>query len=44
MTPNIPIKIIATIETEKLFARHEVLLRKVKQTLDKKEGGKESKK
>ncbi len=31
ITPNIPINLIATIETEKLFANHESLLKKVKQ-------------
>jgi hypothetical protein len=30
ITPNIPINIIATIETERLFASHELLLKKVK--------------
>lgn len=34
VTPNIPINVIATIETEKLFAWHEILLKKVKQTLE----------
>jgi hypothetical protein len=40
-TPNIPINMIATIETEKLFTNHDSLLKKVQNIESKGGAGKE---